>query len=148
MSEVKKFSQEQFAAIMDECDQLAELACAFGWTKPAPGAPASLEIMHGQAAALRRAVAALLDHKFRPTLEQKTAISPFLDFDAGDKDFLKLLGNLLLDLCSWIAILEATKIPQAKPGQWFTQDDIVGPRQEPESILRVQSVTRCEGTEP
>ena len=52
MSEVKKFPQEQVETIMAEGEQVLDLACAFGWTRPEPGAPASIELCRTQAAAL------------------------------------------------------------------------------------------------
>ena len=52
MSKVKKFPQEQVETIMAEGEQVLDLACAFGWTRPEPGAPASIELCRTQAAAL------------------------------------------------------------------------------------------------
>lgn len=102
--------------INEQNDQLATLAEAFGWVRPTPGAPASTEICRSQAAALRRAVAAIIDSKVpsKPTLEQKKALKLFIDIgddSLSDREINTQQIMVASELCRWIAALEATKIP-------------------------------------
>ena len=126
MSEVKKFPQEQVEKIMAEGEQVLDLACAFGWTRPEPGAPASIELCRTQAAALRRAVIALCTPTFKLTLEQKKAWWPHIEEDGKEAGALKI--------CHAIAMLEAFKLPFPQK-EWLTVDDMYEPRQDYEELF-------------
>ena len=128
MSEVKKFPQEQVETIMAEGEQVLDLACAFGWTRPEPGAPASIELCRTQAAALRRAVIALCTPTFKPTLEQKKAWWPHIEEDGKEAGALKI--------CHAIAMLEAYKLTgPLQGGTWYGIDTFYGPRQDYEELF-------------
>jgi hypothetical protein len=118
---VVKFSPE----FEDDIEQLEALAVAFGWTVPAPDAPATRELFQGKAAALRRAVAALVDNKSNPTLEQKEAIGPFLNLETHGRDFETARRECCYELCRWISVLEVINPPSFEHSPYQAPADVL-----------------------